>query len=174
VNHFRVAGRPPTRLADIAPAPGVGGPAARTVAGVLESLLDLRREVLTAGFDFGGVPYGARFGGLRGGRVSVTKAGVSLARFSYVPGLELTGVLPAGIVLRNSGAPASLRIGGSAAAAGRLRIAAGGRISGVLAGRSFHVNAAARLRLARAAPGGQLDWAAAASPVPASPLARLP
>jgi hypothetical protein len=99
--------------------------------------------------------------------VSVTKSGVRLERFSYVSGLQLTGVVPTSIVLKNAGTAASLSIGGSQAAAGRVRIAAGGRLSGTLAGRSFHVNAAARVRLASAAPP-------ALAPVfPGSPLARL-
>jgi hypothetical protein len=146
---------------------GVGHAQARTVAGVVATLLDLRRAVLTVGFEFGGVPYGARFGGLRGGTARVTKGGVRLDHFSYVTGLQLTGILPASIVLKNAGAPAHLTIGGSQAAGGRLRIAAGGRLSGTLAGHSFHVNAAAKVRLARAS-GGE-PW----PPLPASPLARL-
>jgi pimeloyl-ACP methyl ester carboxylesterase len=172
-NRFRVAPLAPGRLAGVAPTPGVGGPAGRTLAGVLDSLLDLRRAVLTAGFDFGGVPYGARFGGLRGGGATGTKAGVQLNRFSYIPGLQVTGLVPIGIVLRNSGSPARLRIGGPAAAAGQVRVGASGRLSGVLAGRSFHVRAAAKVRSASASAGGEVGEPAEAD-FPASPLARLP
>jgi pimeloyl-ACP methyl ester carboxylesterase len=167
VNRFPPAPPAPRQLSSVAPMAGVGRAQGRTLAGVVASLLDLRRAVLTLGFDFGGIPYGARFGGLRGGTVSVTKSGVRLERFSYVSGLQLTGVVPTSIVLKNAGTAASLSIGGSQAAAGRVRIAAGGRLSGTLAGRSFHVNAAARVRLASAAPP-------ALAPVfPGSPLARL-
>jgi hypothetical protein len=141
---------------------------------VIDSLLDLRRTVLTVGFDFGGVPYGARFGGLRGGTVSVTRAGVVLSRFSYIPGLQISGLLPTGIVLKNAGAPGSLAIGGRAAAAGRLRIGAGGRLSGTLAGRPVHVNASARVRLARSAPGGEAGASRSAAGFPLPALARLP
>jgi hypothetical protein len=167
VNRFPPAPPAPASLSRIAPIAGVARAQARTVAGVVASLLDLRRAVLTVGFDFAGVPYGARFGGLRGGTVSVTKAGVRLEHFSYIPGLELTGLLPAGIVLRNAGAPGSLAVGGSQAARGRLRILAGGRLSGTLAGRSFHVNAAAKVRLATA------SGAEPSSTFPTSPLAHL-
>jgi pimeloyl-ACP methyl ester carboxylesterase len=173
-NHFRVAPLPPRLLAHLPPTPGIGGPASRTLTGVLDSLLDLRRTVLTAGFNFGGIPYGAQFGGLRGGSARVTKAGVRLEHFTYIPGLQLTGLLPTSIVLKNAGAPARLRVGGSAAAAGRVQIAAGGRLSGVLAGRSFHVNAAVKVRLSRTGAGGWAEWPAAARRFPSSPLARLP
>jgi pimeloyl-ACP methyl ester carboxylesterase len=170
VNRFRPAPLAPRALSSVAPMPGLGARQARSVTGTVDSLLDLRRTVLTVALDFGTIPYGARFGGLRGGTVTVTKAGALLERFSYVPGLQLTGLVPFGILLRNAGAPASLTVGGPAGPSGHLRIGSGGRLSGVLAGRSFHVSAAAKVRLARAGQGGQ-----APSPAfPASPLARVP
>jgi pimeloyl-ACP methyl ester carboxylesterase len=170
VNRFRPAPLAPRALSSVAPMPGLGAREARIVAATVDSLLDLRRTVLTVALDFGTIPSGASFGGLRGGSVTVTKAGARLARFSYVPGLQLTGLVPLGILLRNAGAPASLTVGGPAAPSGHVRIGPGGRLSGVLAGRSFHVSAAAKVRLARAGQGGQ-----APSPAfPASPLARAP
>jgi pimeloyl-ACP methyl ester carboxylesterase len=170
VNRFPPAPLAPRALASLAPMPGLGARQARTVAGTVDSLLDLRRTVLTVALDFGTIPYGASFGGLRGGTVRVTKAGALLERFSYVPGLQLTGLVPFGILLKNAGAPASLRVGGPAAPSGHLRIGSGGRLSGVLAGRSFHVSAAAKVRLARAGQGSQ-----ARSPAfVVSPLARVP
>ena len=171
VNRFPPSALPPRSVSSIAAIGGVGGGTrARTVAGVVNSLLDLRRAILTVGFDFGGVPYGARFGGLRGGTASVTRAGTVLSRFSYVPGLQLSGLVPNGIVLKNRGATASLTVSGSHAAAGHIRISAGGRISGTLAGRSFRVNAAAKVKLARAGQGGE----GATEPIfPIPQLARL-
>jgi hypothetical protein len=148
---------------------GLGAPRARTVAGTVDSLLDLRRTVLTVALDFGTIPYGARFGGLRGGAVRVTKAGALLEHFSYVPGLQLTGLVPFGILLRNAGAPASLTVGGPAGPSGRLRIGSAGRLSGVLAGRSFHVRAAAKVRLASAGQAGESPPPS----FPAPPLARV-
>ncbi|HEX4187897.1 MAG TPA: alpha/beta fold hydrolase [Solirubrobacteraceae bacterium] len=167
VNPFPPAPLAPRALSSVAPIAGVGHAQARTVAGVVATILDLRRAVLTVGFDFGGIPYGARFGGLRGGTAAVTKAGVRLDRFSYIAGLQLTGTVPTTIVLRNAGAPAFLQIGGSQAARGRVRVASGGRLSGTLAGRSFHVNASAKVRLASA------SRAAPAATFPPTPLARL-
>jgi hypothetical protein len=78
--------------------------------------------------------------------------------------------VPFGILLRNDGPPARLTVGGPAAPRGRVRIGSGGRISGVLAGRSFHVSAASEVRLARAGQGG--DAPSQAFPLP--PLARVP
>jgi pimeloyl-ACP methyl ester carboxylesterase len=170
VNRFPPTPVPPKEFSSIPPLRGIGAGQARTVAGIVASLLDLRRSILTVGFDFGGIPYGARFGGLRGGTVRVTKAGTVLDRFSYVPGLQLTGLVPNGIVLKNAGAPASLTVGGSQAAAGRIRIAPGGRISGTLAGRSLHVSAAAKVKLARA---GRRGAAASEPAFPVPQLARL-
>jgi pimeloyl-ACP methyl ester carboxylesterase len=170
VNRFPPAPLAPRALSSVAPMAGVGARQARTVAGVVASLLDLRRTLLMVGFDFGGIPYGASFGGLRGGTAKVTKAGTVLDRFSYAPGLQLTGRLPNGIVLKNAGATAALTVGGSQAAAGRIRIAADGRISGTLGGRSFHVSAAATVKLARAGQGGE---AATEPSFPVPQLARV-
>ncbi|HEV7585540.1 MAG TPA: alpha/beta fold hydrolase [Solirubrobacteraceae bacterium] len=166
VRRFQPAPLAPRQLSSVAPMGGVGAASARTVAGVVASLLDLRRAVLTVGFDYGGIPYGARFGGLRGGTANVTKAGVRLNRFSYVSGLQLTGLVPNSILLKNTGASANLTIGGSRAAAGRLRVAAGGRLSGTLGGRGFHVDAAAKVRLSSRGSAG-------AAPEPRFPVPRL-
>jgi pimeloyl-ACP methyl ester carboxylesterase len=170
VNRFRPAPLAPRALSSVAPMPGLDAVQARTVAGTVASLLDLRRSVLTVALDAGTIPLGARFGGLRGGSVRVTRAGAWLERFSYVPGLQLTGLVPFGILLRNDGAPARLTVGGPAARGGHVRIGSAGRISGVLAGRSFHVSAATEVRLASAGQRGD-----APSPAfPVSPLARVP
>jgi pimeloyl-ACP methyl ester carboxylesterase len=169
-NRFRPAPLAPRALSSVAPMPGLGAPQARTVAGAVDSLLDLRRSVLTVALDFAKIPYGVRFGGLRGGAVRVTRAGALLERFSYVPGLQLTGLVPFGILLRNAGAAAKLTVSGPAGPSGRLRIGSAGRLSGVLAGRSFHVRAAAKVRLARAGQGGERSSPA----FPLAPLARVP
>jgi pimeloyl-ACP methyl ester carboxylesterase len=170
VPRFSPAPLAPRALSSVVPMPGLGARQARTVAATVDSLLDLRRTVLTVALDFGRIPYGVRFGGLRGGTVTVRRAGALLERFSYVPGLQLTGLVPFGILLRNAGAPASLTVAGPGAPSGHLRIGSGGRLSGVLAGRSFHVSAAGKVRLARAGQGDE----APAPAFPASPLARVP
>jgi pimeloyl-ACP methyl ester carboxylesterase len=171
-DRFPLAPLAPRRLSSVAPLAGLGGVRGRTAAGIADSLLDLRRSTLVVGFDFGGIPYGARFGGLRGGTVRMTTAGAVLSRYSYIPGLQLTGLVPKGILLKNEGRAARLTVGGPAAAAGRVRIDAGGRLSGTLAGRAFHVSVAGRVRLARSGAGGAAPQAAPG--LPATPLARVP
>jgi pimeloyl-ACP methyl ester carboxylesterase len=171
-NHFPPAPLAPTRLAALAPTPGVGGLQGRTVTGAVDSLLDLRRTVIELALDFGELPLGARFGGLRGGSVRITKAGAELQRFSYVPGLRLSGFIPTAVLLKNSGAPATLSVGGPAAAGGHLRVSSGGRLSGVLGGRPVKANVSAKVRVARAARAGrEAPWSLVAFPIPA--LARM-
>jgi hypothetical protein len=140
------------------------------VTAVIDTLLDLRRTIIELALDFGGLPTGVRFGGLRGGTAQVGKGGVQLHRLSYVPGVELTGVIPGELLLRNTGPTASLGVGGPEAASGRLRIAAGGRVSGVLSGHRLHADVAARVRVARAARGA---WPDAPASFPLPGLARL-
>ncbi len=145
------------------------------MSAVAGSILDLRRTIIELALDFAELPVGARFGGLRGGTARITKTGAVLSHFAYVPGVTLTGLLPTGIVLKNKGASANLTVGGSAAAAGHLRVASGGRISGSLAGQHFHTNLSTQVKLARTGSQAAEGLGAAASyalPLPA--LARIP
>ncbi|MCW2970427.1 MAG: alpha/beta hydrolase [Solirubrobacterales bacterium] len=162
VDRFPPAPRAPSGISALAPARGLRGPQGRTVTAAVGSILDARRTVLELALDFGEVPVGVAFGGLRGGSVRVTKAGAQLDRFAYVPGVKISGLIPTSLLLRNSGAAAQLSVSGSAATAGRLRVQAGGRISGVLGGRSFHADVSAKVKVARAGSQG----AAASRPLP--------
>jgi pimeloyl-ACP methyl ester carboxylesterase len=173
-NHFPPAPLAPTRLAALAPTPGVRGSKSLTVTAAVDSILDLRRTVIELALGFGELPLGARFGGLRGGTVRITKAGAVLARFSYVPGVRLSGTIPIGVLLKNSGASSTLGVSGPAAAKGRLRLASGGRLSGVLGGRTFHANVAAKVKVARAArAGGEAPATGGTFGFPIPPLARV-
>jgi len=149
---------------------------ARTVTAVVASVLDARRTILELALDFGELPVGASVGGLRGGTMSMTKAGARLSRFAYVHGVQVSGLIPTSLLLRNSGAPAELTVGGSAASGGTLRLRSGGRASGVLGGRPFRANVSATVRVARAgavtARRGPLPDGAPTFPLPG--LARLP
>jgi pimeloyl-ACP methyl ester carboxylesterase len=171
-NHFPPAPLAPTRLSALRPAAGVGGAQGRTVAAAVGSILDLRRTIIGLALDFAGLPLGAHFGGLRGGTAQMTTTGVRLRRFSYVPGVQLSGLIPTGILLKNSGAPATLGVGGAAAAGGQLRIASGGRLSGVLGGRPFRVNVAASVRVARSS-ATSVHGSAGTIAFPLPALARL-
>jgi len=172
-NHFPAAPLAPRQLSTIAPTRGVAGAPSRTVTAALDTVLDLRRSIVELALNFGQLPVGARFGGLRGGTVAMTKAGVRLERLSYVPGVQLSGLIPTAMLLKNRGAAANLSIAGSAAAGGRLRIAAGGRISGMLAGRSFRTSVAARVKVARAGQAAADEWRAPTVAFPLPALARL-
>ncbi len=171
-NHFPPTPLAPTRVSALPGLPGVSGERGRTATAAVDSLLDLRRTVVELALAFGQLPTGLPFGGLRGGTAALSKAGVQLKRFSYVPGVTLSGFVPGDLLLRNKGAAATLSVAGGAGASGRLRLAAGGRLSGTLAGRSFHADVSARVKLARAAlASGRFGETVSSLPIPA--LARL-
>jgi hypothetical protein len=69
--------------------------------------------------------------GLRGGSFRLRRGGIVLYRLQVVRGVRVSGVLPA----RGS---ASLRLSGSAAAAGRLRVSPRGTVRGRLGGKRVH------------------------------------
>jgi hypothetical protein len=79
-------------------------------------------------------------GGLRAGYFQASTSALRLHGYSWVPGVTLTGKVP----LRG---PATIKIGGSAAARGTLRISERGRVTGRLGGHkvSGRFTGAARL-----------------------------
>ena len=144
----------PTRLAYVRPAPGLGGRPGRTLTAVLDTIIDLNRQVVGATLQSSQeLPGGSSFGGLRGGYAELTPRAVLLRRFSFVAGVELSGAFP---IVNGELQTASIRVSGAAAAPGTVRIGSGLRVSGTLGGRRFALNLA-RLKLSRAAaawPGG--------------------
>jgi pimeloyl-ACP methyl ester carboxylesterase len=173
VDRFPPAPLAPKGTSALAPARGLRGPQGRTVTAAVDSILDARRTVLELALDFGKVPVGVAFGGLRGGSVKVTKAGAQLNRFAYIPGVQISGLIPTSLLLRNSGAAAQLSISGSAATSGRLRVQAGGRISGVLGGRSLHTDVSAKVKVATASSQGATATRALPDGVVGFPLPGL-
>jgi len=148
-NRFRPTPVPPRRLRAVHALPGTRGRPGRTLAVVADSLVDLRREIVGAILGAGqSLPSGARFGGLRGGTAVLTHRGVRLRRFSFVPGVTLSGTVPLRLLATGRGRAARLRVGGKAAAHGTVRLSAKG-FSGRLGGRSL------RVRAARASAAGQ-------------------
>jgi pimeloyl-ACP methyl ester carboxylesterase len=103
------AWRSPQSLAELAPR-GVAGRRGRTLTAVAATLHDALLTIRLAGFSMRG---------LHGGSMSLTRRGVALRRYSFVPGVWVTGTLLfEGLVpLRLDG---TLAVGGSAAAAGTL------------------------------------------------------
>jgi pimeloyl-ACP methyl ester carboxylesterase len=142
----------PTRLSFVHPIPGLRGRAGQTLVAVLDTLVDLDRQVISATLQANQeLPAGASFGGLRGGYARLTSSSVVLRRFAFVPGVELSGTFP----IHNGELQASsIRIGGSAAAPGRVHIgSAFKQVTGTLEGRRFSLSVA-RAKLSLAGPGG--------------------
>ena len=164
----------PTSLASVQPVPGLGGNRGRTLTAVLDTLLDLERQVIGATLQVNQeLPSGSSFGGLHGGYARLSSSSVRLTGFTFVPGVALSGTLPSSSGKLHT---ITLRISGPAAAHGTVAIAAGQRASGTLGGRSFDVSTA-KAQLSRA--GSRSAWDAATGwsqlPIhlPLLPLAQL-
>jgi pimeloyl-ACP methyl ester carboxylesterase len=157
----------PTHLESVNPAAGVPGRAGRTVTAVLDTILDLNRQVIGATLQANqALPSGASFGGLRGGYARLRLGAVLLHRLSFVPGVELSGTIP---VKGGRLQAATVLISGSAAAPGSVRVGAGKHVSGDLGGKRFNV-ALSKVKLSRFA-GGEWPSAPVAFPLPG--LARV-
>ncbi len=172
-NPFPPSPLAPTRMSALRPPHGVAGARGRTVTAAVNTILDLRRTIIELALDWGELPLGVSFGGLRGGSASMTKTGAELHDLSYVPGVQLTGLISTGILLKNNGAAASLSVSGSAAAAGHVQVASGGRLSGELAGHRFRADVAAEVKLARAATATAEPWPGGPFGFPLPALARV-
>jgi hypothetical protein len=96
---------------------------------VVETLADLGSMLRLTG---GGAP----IGGLRGGRFEPDRNGVVLRRFSYVPGVWVSGR----VTVEGAAGPrldGLVTVGGSAASPGRLRVSTA--LAGTLAGKAVRV-----------------------------------
>lgn len=127
---------PPRSLSVVAPVGGARGPVGRTLDATLLTLGDFDRQVLlaaleqTGGIGLFGLP-SVQVGGLRAGWGGTIHEGVVLHDYSYVPGVNLSGTLSQRVTI--------LRIGGSSAAHGTLRITVHGTLTGVLGGKHVHL-----------------------------------
>jgi pimeloyl-ACP methyl ester carboxylesterase len=137
----------PTRLAYVQPVPGLHGTAGRTLTAVLDTIVDLERQVIGATLQVQQeLPSGSSFGGLHGGYARLSASAVSLHGLTFVPGVALSGTLPASGGRLHS---ITVHISGTTAAHGTVTITSGGRATGVLGGRHFDVSTA-RAQLSRA------------------------
>lgn len=127
----------PTRLGYVHPVPGLGGGRGRTLTVVLDTLLDLERQVIGASLQAEQqLPSGSSFGGLHGGYARLFGGAVRMSHFSFVPGVALDGMLHTA----GPGAGSiTVRVGGGAAARGLVTLS-GRRASGVLGGHRFDVS----------------------------------
>lgn len=164
----------PTRLAEVQPVPGLTGNPGRTLTAVLDTLVDLERQVIGATLQAEQrLPMGSSFGGLHGGYARLSSTAVSLRDFTFVPGVRLSGTLPAtGGRLQQI----TVQISGSSASHGVVVIGSHLHASGDLGGRRFDLSTA-KARLSHTQPStglatlGELFAAPPQFPLPA--LARL-
>lgn len=160
----------PTKLAYLPAPPGLGGKPGRTLTAVLDTLVDLSRQVISATLQASQeLPSGSSFGGLRGGYARLTSSAATLSRYSFVSGVELNGVFP---VREGQLQPATITISGAQASRGTVTFTLHKRVTGTLGGRSFDVSLAT-VRLSRAHASrwlGAGEWPLRAR---LAPLARL-
>jgi pimeloyl-ACP methyl ester carboxylesterase len=149
----------PTKLDYVQPVPGLHGNRGRTLTAVLDTIVDLERQLIGATLQVDQkLPSGSSFGGLHGGYAKLSASAVSLHDLTFVPGVALSGTLPAKEGKLQS---LTIHVSGTAATHGTITIGAGGRASGTLAGQRFNVSTAkAQLsRVGATAP----EWDAAGS-----------
>ena len=163
----------PTRLAYIHPPAVLPGKPGQTLTAVLDTILDLNRQVIGATLQANAeLPVGSSFGGLRGGYAQLATSSVVLKSFSFVTGVRLSGTFP---VKDGQLQTATIRISGPAASAGAVRVGSGATVSGTLGGRRFDVEIA-KVKLARAAgvrsPTGE-EWPTGKVAFPLPGLAGL-
>jgi pimeloyl-ACP methyl ester carboxylesterase len=160
----------PTKLAYIHPPSVLGGKSGQTLTAVLDTILDLNRQVIGATLQANAeLPIGSSFGGLRGGYARLEPSKVVLHDFAFVSGVRLNGAFP---VKEGQLQTATIRISGSAASPGAVRIGTGKTVSGRLGGRRFNVDVA-KVKLARAGSGGGGAWPTGRVAFPLPGLARV-
>jgi pimeloyl-ACP methyl ester carboxylesterase len=142
----------PSKLNFIKPLPGLQGKTGRTVSAILDTMVDLSRQVIGATLQLEQeLPSGSSFGGLHGGYARITSTALRLSHFSFVEGVQVTGTF----TLRTGEIqPATVQISGSAAAHGTVRLGSSKSVSGILDGHRFHVSLAT-VKLAQRMPR---DW----------------
>jgi pimeloyl-ACP methyl ester carboxylesterase len=152
-NEFAPTPVTPTRLANVHAPAGLGGRRGRTLVAVLDTLVDLNRQVIAATIQANEeLPSGSSFGGLRGGYARLTTSAAILKDLSFVPGVQLTATFP---VRDGELQAANIRVSGTEAARGTVRFGASSqRITGTLAGTRFDVSLA-KVKLSRAGAG---EW----------------
>ena len=126
-----LARRPPIRLAGARTVGTLRGRLGRTVGAALDTVSDLRRQVLYEAFETGALP--RRVGSLRGGFASLQGGGLRLRDARYVTGVHVSGWAP-------SKGTTHLRVRGGGALRGTITVSADlQHISGRLGGRHFSV-----------------------------------
>ncbi|HEY5343467.1 MAG TPA: alpha/beta fold hydrolase [Solirubrobacteraceae bacterium] len=161
----------PTKLAYVHPVPGLSGKPSLTLAAVLDTIVDLNRQVVGATLQADAqLPSGSSFGGLRGGYAKLSTSKLQLTRFTFIPGVELSGTFP---VSKGQLQTTTLRITGSSSAHGTVRVGSGKQVTGTLGGKRFNVDVA-KVKLSRAGTGAsEAEWSSAPLAFPLGKLSRL-
>jgi pimeloyl-ACP methyl ester carboxylesterase len=170
-NPFAPTPLTPTKLAYVHPVPGLSGKPSLTLTAVLDTIVDLNRQVVGATLQADAqLPSGSSFGGLRGGDAKLSSSRLELSHFTFVPGVELSGTFP---VSKGQLQTTTLRISGATAANGTVRVGSGKLVTGTLGGKRFSINVA-KVKLSRANAGGE-EWPVAGSWAagPAFPVPEL-
>jgi pimeloyl-ACP methyl ester carboxylesterase len=115
---------PPRTLRGVSPLRSLGGRAGRTASAIGVTVDDLAFALSPAFLSYSG-------GGLRGGWFKIRMGRVLVHRYAAVGGVWVTGVASRGTI--------RLRVGGRAAAHGRVTLRTGGRLTGRLGGRRVDV-----------------------------------
>ena len=160
----------PTKLAYVHPAPGLSGRPALTLTAVLDTIVDLNRQVIGATLQANQeLPSGSSFGGLRGGDAKLNSSKLELNRFSFVPGVQLSGTFP---VKKGVLQTTNLRISGSTASGGTVHVGTGKQVTGTLGGKRFDVNVS-KVKLSRAGTASR-EWPSAPIALPGPIVRDLP
>ena len=151
----------PTRLAYVQPPSQLPGKPGRTLVAVLDTLLDLNRQVIGATLQADqALPSGSSFGGLHGGYAKLTSSAAILHDLCFVPGVQLSGTFP---VRDGQLQTATMSISGASASPGTVRLGASSPLAtGTLGGVNFDVDTA-KVRLART---GSPEWPSLAALAP--------
>jgi pimeloyl-ACP methyl ester carboxylesterase len=153
----------PRKLAYVHAPPGLSGKPGRTLTAVLDAIVDLDRQVVAATLQAETeLPSGSSFGGLRGGYAKITTSAATLHRFSFVPGVALSGTFP---VKDHELQPATIRISGSAASLGSVHLSTNKRVTGTLGGKRFNVSLA-KVKLSSADGAGEWPTRTLELPLP--------
>ncbi len=162
----------PRRLQSIRPPSELRGRPGRTLVAVLDTLVDLNRQVIAATLQADQtLPSGASFGGLHGGYARLSRSSAVLHDLSFVAGVRLSAAFR---VRHGRLEPARIRIDGPAAAAGTVRLgSASRRVTGTLGGHRFDLQIA-RVKLSRSGPGEWPSLAPALSALGRTPFDRMP
>jgi pimeloyl-ACP methyl ester carboxylesterase len=160
----------PTKLAYVHSPPGLGGRPGRTLTAALDTIVDLNRQVIGATLQADQeLPSGSSFGGLHGGYARLDSSFVILKDLSFVPGVQLSGMIP---VKDGALQTATLHITGAEASNGTVTVgSASKQVTGVLGGKRFDIDLA-RVKLSRYT-GGTGEWPSRPILFPLPGLAKL-